>query len=63
MKKLIWGMIGAGAIGLLLLALIDNPFVMVGYFGFYLLSTITIFYHYFGKLQQPVEIHEKSLIN
>jgi len=51
MKRVIlFAAIGA-FIGCLLLVLIHNPFVVLGYFGFYLIATITVFSIFFDKLK------------
>ena len=51
MKRLITFAVVGALIGCLLLVLIDNPFVVLGYFGFYLISIITLFSILFEKLK------------
>ncbi len=51
MRRLVWGAIIGGLIGFLLLAMVDNPFVIVGYFGLYLLAVVSVFQHFYEKLR------------
>lgn len=51
MRRLIWGIVIGAMIGLLILAITNNPFVIVGYFGLYLLAVVTVFQHFYEKLR------------
>jgi len=51
MRKLIWTLGILGLVGCVLLLVIDNPLVMVGYFGLYLLLVLGSFVFFYDRLQ------------
>lgn len=61
MKRLITFAVIGALIGCLLLVIIDNPFVVLGYFGFYLIATITVFSIFFEKLKSGDLSHGRKI--
>ncbi|WP_457920024.1 hypothetical protein [Candidatus Lokiarchaeum ossiferum] len=65
MRRLVWGTVIGAMIGLLILAVTNNPFVIVGYFGLYLLAVVTIFQHFYEKIRttEILQTTEQSSLN
>ena len=51
MKKIYWVLIIIGIIGSFVSIFIDNPFVIVAFFGFYILVIYALFTYYFESLR------------
>ncbi len=60
MRRLIWGSTIGLLIGCLILTMIDNPYVIIGYFGSYLIATVLIFQYSYEKLHK-IEIGKENI--
>jgi len=68
MKKLYWGVLILGIVGSFVSIFFagENPLVMVGFFGFYLLVIYALFTYYFDNIKVkrvlPELLNQKNMI-